>query len=357
MRILVTGACGFVGSQILRRLRSQSENWTLLGMDNLCRAGSEVNRPVLKDLGVKFYHGDVRAASDFEALPAVDWVVDAAANPSVLAGVDGKSSSRQVIEHNLSGTVNMLEYCRRHQAGFILLSTSRVYGIEPLCRIPVKTEGARFVVDESKPLPGGLSSQGVTEAFSTFPPLSLYGVSKKMSEDLALEYGSTFDLPVFVNRCGVLAGAGQFGRADQGIVAFWIHSWREQRSLRYLGFGGAGYQVRDALHPTDLGDLLFKQIQSGGSKDKPRLANVAGGAESSFSLAELSAWCATRFGREVEVVRDGSERPFDIPWLLLDDAVTRAAWDWKPQINREALFEEVAEFAEAHPDWMNLSAS
>jgi CDP-paratose 2-epimerase len=296
MRILVTGACGFVGSQILHRLRSQSENWTLLGMDNLCRAGSEVNRPVLKNLGVKFYHGDVRAASDFEALPAVDWVIDAAANPSVLAGVDGKSSSRQVIEHNLSGTVNMLEYCRRHQAGFILLSTSRVYGIEPLCQIPVKTEGVRFVLDETKPLPGGLSSRGVTEAFSTFPPLSLYGVSKKMSEDLALEYGSTFDLPVFVNRCGVLAGAGQFGRADQGIVAFWIHSWREQRGLRYLGFGGAGHQVRDALHPADLGDLLFKQIQSGAAKDKPRLANVAGGQQSSFSLAELSAWCASRFG-------------------------------------------------------------
>ena len=112
MNILVTGACGFVGSRLLRRFREATEGWNLLGMDNLCRAGSETNRATLKELGVKFFHGDVRSASDFESLPPVDWVIDAAANPSVLAGVDGKSSSRQVIEHNLSGTVNMLEYCR-----------------------------------------------------------------------------------------------------------------------------------------------------------------------------------------------------------------------------------------------------
>src|SRR5437773_2487307 len=121
MRILVTGACGFVGRRILQRLRESLENAELTGLDNLCRAGSERNRATLKELGVKFVHGDVRSASDFESLSDVDWVIDAAANPSVLAGVDGRSSSRQVIEHNLLGTVNMLEFCRARSAGFILL--------------------------------------------------------------------------------------------------------------------------------------------------------------------------------------------------------------------------------------------
>ena len=55
-----------------------------------------------------------------------------------------------------------------------------------------------------------------------------------------------------MNRCGVLAGAGQFGRADQGIFAYWVNSWLRGRPLRYLGFGGQGHQVRDCLHPADL---------------------------------------------------------------------------------------------------------
>jgi CDP-paratose 2-epimerase len=356
MTILITGACGFVGSSILRRLRESMENVQLVGLDNLCRAGSETNRSLLKQLDVTFIHGDVRSASDFESLGPVDWVIDASANPSVLAGVDSQSSSRQVIEHNLVGTVNILEYCKRHNAGFILLSTSRVYSIPPLSTLPLRANDSRFILDLDKTLPLGVTSQGVNESFDTTPPLSLYGVSKKMSEDLALEYAATFKLPVWINRCGVMAGAGQFGRADQGIVAFWIHSWRENRPLKYLGFGGHGHQVRDCLHPGDLADLLIKQMSWGGQDGKPRLANVAGGLESTFSLAELSAWCAHRFGTSHEVARDGSERPFDIAWLALDDANARAAWDWKPAITRDAIFEEVAAFAESSPQWMQISA-
>ncbi|MCE9519355.1 MAG: NAD-dependent epimerase/dehydratase family protein [Verrucomicrobia bacterium] len=358
MRILVTGSCGFVGTRILRKLRESLENAELTGLDNLCRAGSEQNRAVLKELGVKFIHGDVRNASDFDSLSDVDWVIDAAANPSVLAGVDGRTSSRQVIEHNLNGTVNMLEFCRARGAGFILLSTSRVYGVEPLSQLPLRTVGSRFVLDDKKPLPPGVSPRGVDESFNTTPPLSLYGVSKKMSEDLALEYAGAFNLPVWINRCGVMAGPGQFGKADQGIVAFWIHSWREGRPLKYLGFGGHGHQVRDALHPDDLATLLLKQLHAGSSKPEvPRVLNVGGGNESTFSLAELSSWCAARFGTKQEVTHDGSERPFDIGWIVLDDKIARKAWDWKPQITREALFEEVAKFAETNPEWMNTSAS
>lgn len=354
MKVLITGACGFVGSRLLRRLRESLAHAELWGLDNLCRAGSETNRSLLKELGVKFIHGDVRNASDFESLPAVDWVIDAAANPSVLAGVDGQGSSRQVIEHNLSGTVNMLEYCRRHRAGFVLLSSSRVYSIPPLCELPLRTAGQRFELDASGSLPSGVTAQGVNEDFSTTPPLSLYGVTKKMSEDLALEYAAAFNFPVWINRCGVMAGAGQFGRADQGIVAYWIHSWRERRPLKYLGFGGSGHQVRDALHPHDLAHLLIRQIQSPSSQ--PRVGNVSGGVESSFSLAELSAWCADHFGCEVPVERSGVERPFDIAWLILDDTRTRQTWDWKPLTTRQELFAEVAAFAEKEPRWISLTS-
>ena len=166
--------------------------------------------------------------------------------------LDGKSSSRQLLEHNLIGTINLLEYCKRHKAGLILLSTSRVYSASELAALPVESSGqslrankiAMFLV---------LPVLGISEDFPTTAPLSLYGASKLASETLILEYGECFDFPVWINRCGVLAGAGQFGKADQGIFSFWIHSFRENKHLKYIGFNGTGHQVRDALHPKDLG--------------------------------------------------------------------------------------------------------
>jgi len=85
--------------------------------------------------------------SDLESLPAADGVVDAAAQPSVLAGRDGKTSSRQLLEHNLLGTINLLEYCRASCAGFILLSTSRVYSIPALTQLPLRTEASAYSLD------------------------------------------------------------------------------------------------------------------------------------------------------------------------------------------------------------------
>jgi len=133
MKILLSGACGFVGTTLARAFVQAGHQ--VVGFDNFIRPGSESNRAELKQLGVGLVHADLRAASDIDALPAADWVIDAAANPSVLAGVDGKTSSRQLIEHNLGGTINLLEYCKLHRAGFTLLSTSRVYSIALLvCR-------------------------------------------------------------------------------------------------------------------------------------------------------------------------------------------------------------------------------
>ena len=362
MRILITGICGFSGSAIARAFLQSEKRYRLAGFDNFIRPGSESNRAELKRLGVRLFHADLRATSDVEALPATDWVIDAAANPSVLAGVDGLASSRQLVEHNLGGTVNLLEYCKRHHAGLLLLSTSRVYSIPPLAALPVVVEDRAFRPDSGlRPpasLPPGLTASGIDESFSTAAPVSLYGATKLASEALAFEYGEAFNFPVFVNRCGVLAGAGQFGRPDQGIYAYWIHSWLRRRPLKYLGFGGYGYQVRDCLHPKDLVPLLEKQLAAPATATADRLVNVSGGAASATSLRQLSDWCAAQFGAH-EVAADTAAtagRPFDLPWVVLDHAKATRLWDWRPLTPATAVFDEIAAHAEAHPDWLELSA-
>jgi len=354
MKVLISGICGFVGSTLAQFLREHDASIEVAGFDNFIRAGSELNRRRLQALGVKVTHADLRAQSDIEALPAADWVIDAAANASVLAGVDGRTSSRQIVEHNLLGTVQMLEYCKAQRAGFVLLSTSRVYSIPPLAALPMRVERGGFVLEEKGALPAGVGAPGVTEDFSTAAPVSLYGTTKLCSEQLALEYGEAFQLPVRINRCGVLAGAGQFGRADQGIFSFWLHSWARRRPLKYIGFGGTGQQVRDCLHPRDLARLVLAQLREPG-RAAERIQHAAGGIERAMSLRQLSGWCEARFGAHA-VAADAAERPFDIPWMVMDSARAAAEWGWKPEISLAAILDEIARHTAEQPDWMEITS-
>ena len=355
MRVLVTGVCGFVGSSLTRALLESVENLQVTGVDNFIRPGSELNRRELAALGVKIIHADVRSATDMEALPAADFVIDAAANPSVLAGVDGKTSSRQLLEHNLWGTVNILEYCKAHRAGLILLSTSRVYSVPPLAALPVEIHQRAFRPGSGAKLPAGLTVAGVSETFSTAPPISLYGSSKLASETIALEYAEAFDLPVWINRCGVLAGAGQFGKPDQGIFSFWINAHRRRRPLKYIGFDGQGHQVRDCLHPRDLVPVLRAQLARR-DKGRPRIANFSGGAANAMSLAQLTDWCDARFGKHA-VADDPHPRPFDIPCMVLDSSLAEKTWNWSPNILLPQVLDEIARHAEQNPNWLEISGS
>jgi CDP-paratose 2-epimerase len=353
MKILITGVCGFVGSSLAEFFLEQLEDIQIVGIDNLIRPGSETNRTRLERLGVQFIHGDLRQASDISDLPACDWVIDAAANPSVLAGLSGAQSSRRLFEHNLAAFGNILEYCRVNNSGLLLLSSSRVYSIPALSAIPLRVKDRAFEIDSDMAMPRGLTARGIGVEFSTEAPVSLYGATKLASECLALEYGHAFNFPVWITRCGVLAGAGQFGTAAQGIFAFWINSHLRRRPIRYIGFDGTGYQTRDALHPRDLANLLIKQIQNTRAGGQ-RIYTVGGGAANCMSLAQLTAWCDDRFGIHSPTV-DPNPRSYDIPWAAMDSIEAATDFDWNIGMRLPMIIEEIAQHALGHSDWMEVS--
>ena len=92
--ILITGICGFAGSTLATSLLQHLEGVKIVGLDNFSRRGSETNLEPLRRLGMDVRKGDVRFAEDIDHLPPADWVIDCAANPSVLAGLSGGGSSR-----------------------------------------------------------------------------------------------------------------------------------------------------------------------------------------------------------------------------------------------------------------------
>jgi CDP-paratose 2-epimerase len=353
MKILITGVCGFVGSALAERLLERLEGINVAGIDNLMRPGSETNRARLARAGVQYTHGDLRSASDVAGLPACDWVIDAAAEPSVLAGLSGEGSSRRLLEHNLTAFGNVLEYCRRHKAGLLLISSSRVYSIPALAAVPLCVRDKAFALDPCAPLPRGLTADGIGVDFSTAAPISLYGATKLASEILALEYGAAFDFPVWITRCGVLAGAGQFGTPAQGIFAYWVNAHLRRRPMRYIGFGGTGRQTRDALHPRDLAALLAAQMRTPRSGGK-RLYTAGGGPANAMSLAQLTDWCDDRFGPHAPQP-ELEPRAFDVPWVAMDNSDATREFAWRMETPLPEILREIAEHAAAHPDWLEVS--
>lgn len=338
MRILITGGAGFVGSNLALSFKRESPAATVVAFDNLKRRGSELNIPLFRQEGVEFIHGDIRSYSDLEDIPGeFDVFIEASAEPSVLAGMDG--SPNYLLQTNLSGTMNCLELARKRAGSFLFLSTSRVYSIEPLKAINLRETPSRFEIAERQNY-HGVSLQGVSEEFATHLPRSLYGATKLASEMLIQEYVYAYGLRALINRCGVIAGPGQFGKVDQGVITLWVARHYFKRPLAFIGFGGKGKQVRDLLHPEDLFGLIKKQLSQIGDC-AGQVFNVGGGREVSVSLSELTALCQEVTGHRVTIEEQPQTSAVDIPLYISDYGRAARRFDWQPQKSASHIVEDI----------------
>ncbi len=343
--ILITGGAGFIGSALALHFRSRRPSDRIIALDNLRRRGVEVNVPRLRRAGVEFVHGDVREYEDLEPLgDRLDVLVECSAEPSVLAGYDGRP--RYVVDTNLSGCVNCLELARRSGAALIFLSTSRVYPTEALRALQYDAVGSRFVLNDEQRLPG-VGKRGVSEEFPLSGARTLYGATKLAAELVITEYADMFDLRAVVNRCGVVSGPWQMGHAEQGVFAHWVlaHAFRSQ--LAYIGFGGKGHQVRDVLHVADLASLLDLQIEAldGLAGD---VFNVGGGPSNSTSLLEFSEICTELSGEPLHIGSVADTRPGDVPIYVSDTTKVEARFDWRPRLGVRQIAAELFEWVNSH---------
>jgi CDP-paratose 2-epimerase len=324
--ILVTGGAGFVGSAMALGLKASYPESRVIALDNLKRRGSELNLQRFREVDVEFVHGDIRNPEDLDPqLLSPNLILECSAEPSVLAGY---SSPGYVLQTNLVGTINCLELARKTKADFIFFSTSRVYPIEKICQLKyVETETRFQLIDQKVP---GASAAGIAEDFPLEGARSLYGATKLASELLITEYATAYGLRAVINRCGVLTGPWQMGKADQGVFALWMLAHYFERSLKYIGFGGSGKQVRDFLHVADLVDLVRLQLQQL-DQVQGEVFNVGGGAGNALSLLETTRLCQDISGCTISVEASNEERPGDIPIFITDIGKVASRLGWQPQ--------------------------
>jgi len=342
-KILVTGGCGFIGSHVALHLREAGHQVAV--MDNLVRRGSEKNIAALEHHGISFFHGDVRNPEDLSNLPSgIELICDASAQPSV---VTGYANPLFDITNNGLGAIHILEYARPRRIPLIFWSSNRVYGADRLNALPRRELASRFDFDSDawNRLPNDLRPagfhpvHGISEEFSIDGgQRSIYGLSKLIADTACQEYAQAYDIPLVVNRFGVISGIGQFGHADQGWVVWWAIAHWFRLPLTYLGWQGK--QVRDVLFVEDMLSVLDMQIAQI-SRFRGEVFNLGGGPGNAISLHEATQSMQEISSHCTSITVSDQPRRGDIALYWTDNRKAAAQFGWKTQIDLRTGFQRI----------------
>jgi CDP-paratose 2-epimerase len=203
----------------------------------------------------------------------------------------------------------------------------------------------RFEIAPEQDVPG-VSPAGIAEEFPLDGARTLYGATKLAAELLIEEYRTGLGVPAVIDRCGVIAGPWQMGKVDQGVFTHWMLAHHFGQPLSYIGFGGAGKQVRDLLHVEDLVDLVERQLLDPGVWDG-RTVNVGGGRECSLSLLETTEICRRLTGNEVPIEPVEQTRAGDVPIYLSDCGRLFGLDRWRPRRDAEQILADIHQWIAA----------
>lgn len=276
MKLLVTGAAGFIGSNYVNDLVRRDSEWSeIVILDVLSYAGNLNNLELsLHDKRVKFIKSDIRNTELVnEIMAKVDGVVHFAAESHVDRSIE---HPEDFISTNVLGTSILLKFAYEHEVDFFLnVSTDEVYGsIE----------------------------NGSWSEFSPLAPNSPYSASKASADLIALAYWKTFGFPVFISRCSNNFGAFQF---PEKFIPLAITNLIDGIPIPIYG---NGLNSRDWLHVSDHCNALNTIISNG----KPgEIYNIGGGTElSNLELAKLLIKVSGRDESYIQFVKDRKGHDF-----------------------------------------------
>jgi len=336
MRLLVTGGCGFLGSNLAAHYLRAGAQVTII--DALFRTGGAANLDWLRaqapnnqpefhriDLADEFAVNAVLARSS-----PFDYVCHLGGQVAMTTSLE---DPRRDLLTNVVGTFNVLEAVRRHSPEALVAysSTNKVYG--DLRHLTYLEGDTRYTVAE---YPHG---------FDESLPLdfaSPYGCSKGAADQYVRDWFRNFGLQTVVFRHSSIYGGRQFSTFDQGWIGWFCRQALEQADARIRGIAikpftvqGTGKQVRDVLHAEDLIRLYvlaFEQRESAGGE----IFNIGGGMQNSLSLLELFGLLEQllQFAAPLEFTRL-DRRQSDQDVFVSHIGKARRLLGWEPRVTKE----------------------
>jgi len=325
MKAVITGAAGFIGTNMVRRL--EREGIEVVAVDSLARNGTPKNLESLK----KDFPNLKFSQKEIEDIPSVihsekpDVVFHFAAQVAVTSSVVSPARDFKI---NAEGSLGIVLAAHEVGAPVIYTSTNKVYG-DNVNMVPIQESESRYDFD------GEFYGAGLPENFSIDAAHHTpYGISKLIGEMYVREYGG------IANRCSCMYGPYQFGVVDQGWMS---HIATNKLLNRQTTIYGDGKQIRDALHVDDVMDLLVKQMKAltgpKASEFHGQVYNIGGGHKNTISLIEL----CRKWGIDPVF---GEWRPADQKVFYCNITKASQHFDWDPQVGLDKGLADLYEWTE-----------
>ena len=325
MKYLITGGCGFLGSNIASEILKRNQE--LIIYDNLSRIGGEQNLKWLKTIGkFKFLKADTK---DYKKLSGIikqyrpDVIYHLAGQVAMTTSI---ANPRKDFETNVLGSFNILEAVRNYSPDSVVVysSTNKVYG--DFEYLNYEETDTRYVCKE---YPNGFDESVHLDFHSP------YGCSKGSADQYMLDWARIFNLKTVVFRHSSMYGARQFGTFDQGWISWFCQKAVEtQKNLDTIfTISGNGKQVRDVLHSDDMINL-YLSVPENIEKAKGQFFNIGGGMENSLSLLELFGFLE----QELDIKLNYTKLPpreSDQKIFVADISKANSVFGWKPVISKE----------------------
>jgi CDP-paratose 2-epimerase len=335
MKYLITGGCGFLGSNIASEILKRNDE--LIIFDNLYRFGSSQNLEWLKEKGeFNFIHGDIRDANDVESTIKIhkpDVVYHLAGQVAMTTSI---ADPRRDFEVNALGSFNLLDSIRKYSPETIVIysSTNKVYG--DLEWTPYEETDTRYVTSD---FPDGFP-ETITLDFH-----SPYGCSKGTADQYMLDFHRMFNIKTVVFRHSSMYGGRQFATYDQGWIGWFCQKALETKhgTLKEpFTISGTGKQVRDVLYADDMVSLYLQTVDKIDSA-QGQVFNIGGGIENSLSLLELFYILEKELDIKLEYThlppRESDQRVF-----VADITKAKEIIGWEPRIGKDAGIRKMVEW-------------